>query len=171
MTAFVALLRAVNVSGTGLLPVAELRAMGERCGFGHGRTLLASGNLLFTTEEGEAQVIEALESELEKFFGRRVPVFVRTAAEMRAIARSNPFPDEKGSRNMVFFLAGKPPADFLDRVRGQQDERIALGTREVSVAYGEGIGKSKLKLPDPEGRPARNRNTVERIADLLEEKA
>ena len=171
MTAFVALLRAVNVSGTGLLPMAELRAMGERCGFENVRTLLASGNLLFRAGASEAAVMKALEAELETFFGRRVPVFVRTAAEMRAIARSNPFPDEKGSRNMVFFLAGRPPADFLDRVRGQQDERIALGIREVSVAYGEGIGKSKLKLPDPEGRTARNRNTVEKIADLLEEKA
>ena len=48
------------------------------------------------------------------------------------------------------------------------DERIALGTREYSVAYGEGIGTSKLKLPDPGGRTARNRNSVEKIAALLE---
>jgi len=169
VTAYVALLRAVNVSGTGLLPMAELRAMAERCGVSQVRTHITSGNLLFNSELSEKQVTEAIESQLEKFFGRRVPVFVRTAEEMRAIAVANPFPDEKGSRNMVFFLKDKPPADLLARVKHQQDERIALGEREYSVAYGEGISKSKLVLPNPDDRTARNRNTVEKLAVLLEE--
>ena len=47
MTAYVALLRAVNVSGTGKLPMAELQLMGERCGFGAVRTFIASGNVIF----------------------------------------------------------------------------------------------------------------------------
>ncbi|GAA4010464.1 DUF1697 domain-containing protein [Sphingomonas swuensis] len=168
MPAYVALLRAVNVSGTGMLPMAELRAMGEACGFTQVRTHIASGNLLFVSEAAEQEVREILEQRLERFFGKRVPVFVRSAAEMRMIADTNPFPDEKGSRNMVFFLADPPPADLLEKVRDRGDERIALGTREYSIAYGEGIGTSKLKLPDPNGRTARNRNSVEKIAALLE---
>lgn len=168
MTSYVALLRAVNVSGTGKLPMAELRAMGEACGFTNVRTFIASGNLLFESDAGEAEVAAAIAQRLHTFFGKHVPVFVRSAAEMRAIADSNPFPDERGSRNMVFFMADPPPADFLSRVRGQQGERIALGIREVSVAYGEGIGTTRLVLPDPEGRTARNRNTVEKLAALLE---
>lgn len=169
MTAFVALLRAVNVSGTGLLPMAELRAMGEACGFARVRTHIASGNLLFDSDLGEEAVTGAIEERLERFFGKRVPVFVRSAVEMRQIAASNPFPDEPGSRNMVFFLSGPPPADLMNRIRGLQNERIALGAREISVAYGDGIRHTKLKLPDPDGRTARNRNTVEKIAALLEE--
>jgi hypothetical protein len=70
---------------------------------------------------------------------------------------------------MVFFLAAPPPADWLARVRGQQEERIAIGLREISVAYGEGIGSSRLALPDSEARTARNRNTVEELARRLEE--
>jgi uncharacterized protein (DUF1697 family) len=168
VTGYVALLRAVNVSGTGLLPMAELRAMGEACGFDSVRTHIASGNLLFASDLGEEAVTAALEARIEAFFGKRVPVFVRSAAEMKEVAAANPFPDESGSRNMVFFLKGPPPADLLAQVRGQQGERIALGAREISVAYGEGIRHTRLKLPDPEGRTARNRNTVEKIATLLE---
>jgi uncharacterized protein (DUF1697 family) len=170
VTAYVALLRAVNVSGTGKLPMAELRAMGEACGFTNVRTFIASGNLLFDSDSDrdEAQVTAAVEQRLSAFFGKHVPVFVRSAAEMKTIADTNPFPDERGSRNMVFFLAGPPPADLLSQVRGQQGERIALGTREVSVAYGDGIGSTKLVLPDPQGRTARNRNTVEKLAAMLE---
>ena len=50
MTAYVALLRAVNVSGTGKLPMADLKRMGEECGFENVRTFIASGNLLLTSE-------------------------------------------------------------------------------------------------------------------------
>jgi uncharacterized protein (DUF1697 family) len=129
VTAYVALLRAVNVSGTGLLPMAELRAMGEACGFTHVRTHIAGGNLLFASDQGEEEVTAAIEARITAFFGKHVPVFVRSAAEMSAIAATNPFPDEPGSRNMVFFLNGAPPADLLSAVRGQAGERIALATR------------------------------------------
>ncbi len=64
MTAFVALLRAVNVGGTSKLPMAELRAIAEELGFINPRTYIASGNLVFESREAEAQVKAALESAL-----------------------------------------------------------------------------------------------------------
>ncbi|GAA4034002.1 DUF1697 domain-containing protein [Sphingomonas rosea] len=171
MTAYVAFLRAVNVSGTGKLPMAELRRMGEECGFANVRTYIASGNLLFESKLSEAKVAGLVADKVAKWFGKPVPVLVRSAAEMRAIADSNPFPEESGSRNFVFFLAGPPPADFMAAVRGREDERIAAGRREICVAYGEGIGKTKLVIPAVKTGTARNRNTVEKIAAMLEEQA
>jgi uncharacterized protein (DUF1697 family) len=64
LTAFVALVRAVNVSGTGKLPKEELKAMGEACGFGDVRTFINSGNLLFTSSLTEAAVQRRLEERL-----------------------------------------------------------------------------------------------------------
>ena len=55
MTAYVALIRAVNVSGTGKLPKEDLKAMGEACGFDNVRTFINSGNLLFSSDLGEAE--------------------------------------------------------------------------------------------------------------------
>ena len=57
MTAYVALIRAVNVSGTGKLPKEELKAIGEACGFAQCRTYINSGNLLFASDLGEAEAI------------------------------------------------------------------------------------------------------------------
>lgn len=159
------------MSGTGMLPMSELRAMGEACGFARVRTHIASGNLLFDSDLDEAAIVERLEARLEAFFGKRVPVFVRSAAEMRAVADTNPFPDEPGSRNLVFFLSGPPPTDVLATVRGQQGERIALGLREISVAYGERIRTTKLVIPAAKAGTGRNRNTVAKLAALLEEQA
>ena len=55
MTAYAALLRAMNVAGTGKLPMAELKAMGEACEFTNVRTFIASGNLLFESDHAEVE--------------------------------------------------------------------------------------------------------------------
>ena len=56
MTAYVALLRAVNVGGTGKLPMAELKRLCDAAGFGRARTYIASGNVLFESGLTEAEV-------------------------------------------------------------------------------------------------------------------
>ena len=89
MTSYVALLRAMNVAGTGKLPMAELRRIGEQCGFDNVRTLIASGNLLFDSDLVEEEARTRIEAGLVKFFGKRVSVFVRTAAELAATDRKS----------------------------------------------------------------------------------
>ena len=91
MTAFVALLRAVNVGGTGKLPMTELKAMCDAAGFAKARTYIASGNALFASDLPEAEVQARLARALEAYAGKPVGVLVRTAAEMAALwpGRSN----------------------------------------------------------------------------------
>jgi uncharacterized protein (DUF1697 family) len=167
MTAYVALLRAVNVGGTGKLPMSELKAIGEACGFEQVRTFIASGNLLFRSDAPEAEVQAKIEQQLEAFFGKHVPVFVRAASEMAALAANNPFADDKPSRVMAHFIAEPPEAAMLDAATGVQGERMALGPRAIYVSYGEGIGKTKLKLPAVRDGTARNLNSVAKMAALL----
>ena len=169
MTAYVALLRAVNVAGTGKLPMAELRAMGQALGFANVRTFIASGNLLFESGASEAEVKAALEARLETYAGKRVPVLVRTGAELAAIVAANPFPDAHGSRHMVDFYDNPPPPDLPDRCRDVKGERLALGMRELHVDYGEAIRFTKLKIPGKEDRTGRNMNTVATLAAMSAE--
>ena len=84
MPAYIALLRAVNVGGTGKLPMTELRAMCEARGFANVRAYIASGNVVFTAEP-EAAVKTALEKALEAYAGKPVGVMMRTGAEMAAV--------------------------------------------------------------------------------------
>ncbi|MGA2535712.1 MAG: DUF1697 domain-containing protein, partial [Terracidiphilus sp.] len=56
MKAFIALLRAVNVGGTGKLPMTELKSMCEAAGFKSVRTFIASGNVVFQSAKTESQV-------------------------------------------------------------------------------------------------------------------
>lgn len=169
MTTYIALLRAVNVGGTGKLPMAELKAMAEALGFARVRTYLASGNVLFESGDSEAAVKAALEARLAQYAGKPVGVLVRTAAEMDAVAAANPFADAQGNRVVALFLDAPPGAEALAQVRHQKDERLALGTREIYVHYGEGMADSKLVIPAAKTGTARNLNTVLKLAALASE--
>jgi uncharacterized protein (DUF1697 family) len=166
----VALLRAVNVAGTGKLPMAELRAMAEGLGFASARTWIASGNLLFESDLSESEAKTALEKRLEAYAGKTVPVFVRTAAEIVAVCVADPFPDAHGSRHMVYFLDNAPAPDTIETARDQAGERIALGTREIYVDYGEGIRFTKLKLSATKISTGRSMNTVVKLANMMDTK-
>jgi uncharacterized protein (DUF1697 family) len=169
MGAFVALLRAVNVGGTGKLPMGDLKAMCEELGFGAVRTYIASGNVVFTSRKSEAAVKSALEKRLASYAGKPVGVLVRSAAEMAQVASDNPFPKAAPNRTMAIFLDRAPPADTLGYVRGQKDEQIKLGRREIYVHYGEGMAKSKLVIPAAKAGTARNMNTVATLAKMAAE--
>jgi uncharacterized protein (DUF1697 family) len=166
MTAFVALLRAVNVGGTGKLPMTELKAMCEAAGFERVSTYIASGNVVFESSRSEAQVKSALEAALARYAGKPVDVIVRTAAEIAAVRDADPFPEAPRNRTMAIFLDRPAPADAIDHAVGRADEQIALGLREIYVLYGEGMGQSKLRIPAAKAGTARNMNTVARLAAM-----
>jgi uncharacterized protein (DUF1697 family) len=166
MPTFVALLRAVNVGGTGKLPMTELTAMCEAEGFARVRTYIASGNVVFATDRGAADVQAALERRLAAYAGKPVGVLVRTADEMAAVLAANPFPDAAPNRTVAIFLGDPPPADALAHARHQTTERLALGAREIYVAYGDAMRDSKLAIPAGRAGTARNMNTVAKLAAL-----
>ena len=167
MTAFVALVRAVNVTGTGMLPKEKLKAMGEACGFDNCRTFINSGNLLFTSELAESTIGKRLEEKVSAHLGKPARVYVRSTSEMADAVEHNPFKDDHPSRVMAHFIDERPAKSMIDEARDVQGERLALGPRLIYVSYGEGIGKSKLKLPAIKQGTARNMNSVARMAELL----
>jgi uncharacterized protein (DUF1697 family) len=171
VTAFVALLRAVNVGGTGKLPMADLRRIADGLGFDDPRTFIASGNLIFSSSDSEEQVRGKLEAALADHMGKPVPVMVRTGAEMAEVVKANPFKDAPGRRVLATVLSEKPPTDALEQARGRDGERLALGKREIYVVYcGRLLGRSKLKIPAAASGTARNMNTVARLAELAQER-
>ena len=105
MTAYVALLRAVNVGGTGKLPMAELVAMCEACGFARVRTCIASGNVVFDFNGPASHVKALLEARLAVFAGKPVGVLVRTAAEMCEVLNADPFASAAPSRAVAKLVA------------------------------------------------------------------
>ena len=169
MTGYAALLRAVNVGGRKLI-MDDLKAIAVDLGFANVRTYIASGNLLFSSDLTEGEVKALLEARLAEHMRAEVPVMVRTASELQRIVSGNPFTADPGNRVAAIFLHQAPPVETASSARNVADERIALGEREVYVAYGEhGMGRSRLQIPAVTAGTARNMNTVAKLAELAME--
>jgi uncharacterized protein (DUF1697 family) len=166
MTRYVALLRAVNVGGTGKLLMAELRKMCGEAGFGRVETYIASGNVVFESKAKPATVKAELEARLRAHLGKPIGVVVRTADEMAAVLRANPFPHAEPKRIYAIFLDTRPPRDALQRAAGQTYETMALGEREIFVRYPSGMGRSRLRIPAAKAGTACNMNTVAKLAEM-----
>lgn len=166
MTRYVALLRAVNVGGTGKLPMSELKALCEQSGFTRVQTYIASGNVVFESAAAASKVKSELEARLLAYAGKPVGVVLRTGPEMQAVLRANPFPDAEAKLAYAVFLDRSIPRDALEHVTGRSDEKLILGDRELFICYPAGMGRSKLKIPAVKTGTARNMNTVAKLAEM-----
>jgi uncharacterized protein (DUF1697 family) len=168
MAVFIALLRAVNVGGTGKLPMSDLKDLCERAGCTQVRTYIASGNVVFRSTKSEPHIKAALEAHLLEYAGKPVRVLVRTHAEIIAVLEANPFTKTAPNRTMAIFLDEAPAADTIESATGRRDEEIALGVREIYVHYGAGMASSKLRMKAAETGTARNMNTIAKLVELAE---
>lgn len=109
---YVALLRGINVGGSSVISMAELRKAFEELGFRDVKTVLASGNVLFETSASDpAELVRNIERGLAGVLGRDVPTIVRTLEDLRTLRESNPFAGieaSSGRRRFVTFLADTP---------------------------------------------------------------
>lgn len=179
MPVHIALLRAVNVSGTGKLPMAQLRAACTDAGLRRVRTYIASGNLLFESDldaEGARAVVTGV---LRERFGLvKNDVIVRSPAQIASVIAQNPWPEAAETRPNLYyaaFLAGPAGADAAARLgTWPGPERLQLGDGCVYLDYPNGAGTSKL-TPDVLQRmlgtasTARNWNTVRTLLELASE--
>lgn len=166
MPVFVALLRAVNVGGTGKLVMSELRDLCSGLGFDDVRTYIQSGNVVLRSDLDVGGVEKLLEDALERRMGKPVGVLVRTPGELASVLERNPYPDAPPNRVLVTFLAEEPVPGLLDRVETPGGEEVTVSGREIYVHFPDGQGRSRLKLPVSRVGTARNLNTVRRLRDM-----
>lgn len=172
-----AMLRGINL-GKRQLKSAELKAAIEGLGFTDVKTLLASGNVVFTALGAKAETLETqIHDALARATGLKSEIFVRTPEEMAAVAAANPFADaarDRPSFLVVTFHRKPVDAAAVDALIADYDgpERAHAIGRELYIDFPEGQGRSLLHAPlgkatrDPV-TTARNWNTVLKIRDAL----
>jgi uncharacterized protein (DUF1697 family) len=175
MTRHIALLRGINVGGHRKVPMADLRALVASLGYTGVASYIQSGNLAFSTTAEESSIVAGLETAIEQSFGFAVPVIVRTADEMRAVAASHPLVDAVAHprRAMVAFLDRTPTADSGAVIDADEylPDRFALSGREVYLDYPDGSARAKLTHSLLERTldvraTIRNWNTVTKLVEL-----
>ncbi|MDH5234996.1 MAG: DUF1697 domain-containing protein [Gemmatimonadota bacterium] len=169
MPTHIALLRAVNVTGTGILRMADLRTLCAKAGFKGVRTYIQSGNVVLSTARSAEETKATLERVVAKRIGKPLRVLVRSAEQMEAVEKGNPFPEVEPNRLLILFLDDAPPKAALKGWKIPGGERLALKGRELYVHFPEGQGKSKLKVPFMDVGTGRNLNTVRKLIAMANE--
>jgi len=166
MPIHVALLRAINVTGSGVLKMAELRRICAAAGFERVSTCIQSGNVVFASRLGKERIRMTLGAALAEAVGKPVGVHLRSAAELAALLRRNPFPAAPPERVLVHFLERAEPRGAFADLPTPGGEEIRPSGREVFVHYPAGIGRSRLRLPCAAHATARNLNTVRKLLEM-----
>lgn len=150
MPIVISLLRAVNVGGTSIIKMADLRELYESLKFKGVQTYIQSGNVVFRTDEKNlSKVAKKIQAAIEKRFGVRPGILLRTVAQMRDVMARNPFAKRKDiepAKLHCYFLTEKPGAEaaaLLKALPLQSEEMIPSGC-ELFIYFPDGMGKSKL---------------------------
>jgi uncharacterized protein (DUF1697 family) len=182
MPTYIALLRAVNVGGTGKLPMADFRKLLEGLGFRNVETYIQSGNAVFDASGSAAKVGSAIAAGLEKLMGAPVGVMIRTHQDLSRVIAENPFVTEAaadGARVHVGFLAGPAPDTAetgLNRIVTQypaRRDRYHLAGDTIYLHLPDGAAETKFsgKTMDRAlsiAATARNWNTVLKLHAMSE---
>ena len=178
MKRWAALLKGVNVGGNRKLPMAELKLFLEDLGFADVKTLLASGNAVFSSEETDAAKLEIqIEKAAAEKIGLTTDFLLRDAADLDAIIAANPFPDavkDHPNHLLVVFHRESFPEGPLAKLAEIYNgpERLHAVKRELYIDYPEDIGHSKLHQAMPKAKfpklaTAQNWNTIGKLRALL----
>jgi uncharacterized protein (DUF1697 family) len=173
---YVAFLRGINVGGH-RVEMAELRRLFEGLRFSEVSTFIASGNVLFASPEADASALESrIERHLREALGYDVDTFLRTPAELAAIAAHQPFPDADSPDHTLYvsFLRAQPDEAAVRTLLEYQTERdeFHVNGRESYWRVRGKLTDSLVPWPKLEkafGREStmRNINTVRRLAAKL----
>ena len=174
------MLRGVNVGGHHKIKMDELRALYKSIKLEDPRTYVQSGNVIFRTKEkNAAQLAKKIQDAIEKKFGFRPEVILRTADEMRKAIAASPFSgrrDVEPGKLLITFLASEPGPEAQTTLASFKSypEELHLKGREFYIYFPDGAGKSKLPWSQVEKflkvtGTARNCNSVTKMLAIAEE--
>lgn len=175
MAAYIALLRAINVSGRNKISMADLRALFADLGAEDVVTYVQSGNVVFSSTKAAGTLPGAIEAAISREHGLDVKVLLRTGTQLDSILTRNPFTG--GGRDTaklhVTFLSGSAAAARTRALRDKsfEPDELRIAGREIYLHCPAGYGRSKLTnayLEQQLGLAATTRNwkTVNRLAEL-----
>ncbi len=184
MPAIICMLRGINVVGHNVIKMDALKALFVSIKLKDAQTFIQSGNVIFSISESKpekndlAKLAKRIQSALEKKFGCRPDVILRTTSELREAFKRNPFakrPDIHPGKLLVVFLADHPVQEARNKALALKihPEEMHIIGREAYIYFIDGQGKSKLRLPTVEralkiSGTGRNWNSVTTMLAIAE---
>jgi uncharacterized protein (DUF1697 family) len=179
MPVIISMLRGVNLARHQRMKMEALRAVYESLGLRNPQTYVQSGNVIFSaSEKNHVRLAARIEQAIEKAFGFRPAVILRTVAELRDAIARNPFADRRGmepNKLLVTFLGEDPGEEAREKVRAidAAPEELHIDGRELYIYFTNGMARPKLPLARIERILAvpgtgRNWNSVTKMLEMAE---
>lgn len=176
METYVIFLRAVNVSGTNLIHMAELREQLQLAGFPHAETYIQSGNILVTSNLDLASLQAQVKSLLQKWFQVETELFTFTATQLQNLVNNDPFDRELLGNKVFYGLMTSPPDNSkitAFRTFIPEEEEFINAENILYFYLPSGMGKAKLSTRLMENKldikaTVRNRNTILKMIQLAQ---
>ena len=175
MNVYIALIRGINVGGSHLLPMKDLKLLFEQHGCAEVQTYIQSGNVVFrSTEANAGRVAGRVAAAVARARGFEPRLLVLTRSELERAAAGNPFPeaDQNPASVHLFFLTAPAKDADLKSMNALKTatEQFALKGRVLYLHTPDGIGRSKLGARVERllgvGATARNWRTVTTLLEL-----
>jgi uncharacterized protein (DUF1697 family) len=176
MSRFVALLRGINVGKAKRVAMTDLRALLESLGYGDVKTLLNSGNVVFSgPAEPAAKHVRRIQSAVAAELGVDCLVIVKSAKDMASVVAGNALKNREvdPSRLLVVLTTDSKALLALDALAKAEwgAEEVHVGKHAAYVWCANGILESKVAVALLKGLAAsgttRNWSTVEKVHALL----
>jgi uncharacterized protein (DUF1697 family) len=179
MTAYISILRGINVSGHKKILMSDLKTLFENLGFISVSTYIQSGNVIFQSTEKltPGQVAEKIGNAIFQKYQFEVPVIVRTFSEMKKTLSSNPFMGNTEiniEKLHVTFLSAIPGQEYIPVLMKYDfppDKFVVIG-KDVFLYCPESYGDTKLSNAFFENKlkvsaTTRNWKTVTKLMEAL----
>lgn len=178
MLVIVSMLRGVNLGPHHRIKMDALRALYESLGFSDVQSFIQSGNVIFKTGTRDlARLASEIGNAIEREFGFRADVMLRTTAQLRKVIEKNPFAGRNLdlSKFLVTFLAAEPEADARKKVLQIKidPEELQIEGREIYMYFPNGVARPKLTWSQVATKlktsgTARNWTTVQALLAMAE---
>jgi uncharacterized protein (DUF1697 family) len=155
----------------------RLREALEEAGYEDVATYVQSGNVVLSSSDSATKVARAVERLVEKEFGLKIPVVVRTRAQLAKVVERDPLAKvaKDPKRYQVSFLEKKPSGELVRKLEeaAAPTERVVAEGREIYAWHPEGVARSKLwAMLAGKGlgvtATARNWTTVTKLLELAD---
>ena len=150
MNTYISILRGINVSGKNMIKMDALKTMYIGMGFHNVSTYIQSGNVVFQTDQTDADALgQLISNEILKRFELQVPVLIRECGELKTILSLNPFLNVDGddiSRLHITFLSDLPDESRLKTILGLSyvPDEFSVSGKTVYLRCPAGYGNTKL---------------------------
>lgn len=148
---YISLLRGINVSGQKKILMKDLKSLYGGLGFENVTTYIQSGNVIFTSDEENVDVIRCIiENEILSRYNFSVDVQVWRTPDFESIFKNLPFSDydlsRDGTKIIITFLSDQPTTDTLEALSAYltKSEQMIPGKKSLYFRFPDGYGKTKL---------------------------